>query len=72
MRAVLRAVKATYNFFAGDLFILAGAIAAFVLARLLLILTTLPNAVVAVIYIALIAGGLTMSLGHEVSGRGNV
>lgn len=71
MNTILRAVKAIYNFFAGDMFILASVIAAFVVASLLLGHTTLPNAVVAVIFVALIASGLAVSLGHEVSGRGH-
>ncbi|MGZ3583337.1 MAG: hypothetical protein ACXWP6_11560 [Ktedonobacterales bacterium] len=69
MNAALRAVKATYTFFAGDMFILAGVIAAFVVASVLLDHTTLPNAAVAFIFLALIASGLAMSLGREVSGR---
>ena len=69
MNAALRVVKVTYNFFAGDMFILAGVIAAFVVGSLLLGHTTLPNAVVAVIFVALISSPLAISLGREVSGR---
>lgn len=60
MNAALRAVKATYTFFAGDRFILACVVAAFVLASVLLGQTTVPNAVIASIFLA-----------PEVVGRGH-
>jgi len=71
VNAALEAVKATYTFFAGDRFILACVVAAFVLASVLVGQTNVPNAVIASIFFARIAGGLAMSRGREVVGRGH-
>ena len=72
MSVVLRVAKATYNFFAGDIFILVSVIAGFVLTSLLIGHSNLPNALIAVVFIACIAAGPAVSLGREVVGRERV
>jgi hypothetical protein len=69
MSRVLGALKATYNFFAGDAILLAAVALAFVLAALLLGLAHAPNALVAALFIACIVGGLATTLGRELRGR---
>ena len=69
MNRVLGALKATYNFFAGDTIILSSVAVAFILAELLLRALSAPNAVVAVIFVAIIVGGLTATLSRELLGR---
>jgi hypothetical protein len=67
---VLQALKAIYDFFAGDVSILAGAGLAFVVAFLLLRLGHTPNALVAVLFVAFLLAGLTGSVNREIGGRG--
>ena len=69
MNAILRGLKATYNFFAGDAILLAATAVAFVLGLLLLHTLGAPNALVAVIFVALIVAGLALALGRELRGR---
>lgn len=68
MQRVLNAIKATYNFFSGDAILLSAAIIAFALG-LLLAKATAPNALVAVIFVAIIVAGLVITLGREIAGR---
>ena len=69
MNAILRALKATYNFFSGDAILLAATAVAFVLGALLIHLLAAPNALVAVIFVGLIVAGLALTLGREARGR---
>lgn len=69
MNRVTGALKATYNFFAGDAIILGGVVLAFVVGALLLDVAKAPNAVSAVVFVALIAGSLAVTLGRELAGR---
>ena len=73
MNRIVNALKATYNFFAGDAIILAAVVIAFGLATLLLhvsaLATSVPNAVTAAIFIAVIVAGLAITLGRELAGR---
>lgn len=68
MQRVLNAIKATYNFFSGDAILLSATIAAFVFGLLLAKLGA-PNALVAIIFVAIIVGSLVTTLGREVAGR---
>lgn len=67
---VLQALKATYNFFAGDVSILVGASVAFVSAFLLIRLGHMPNALVAVLFVAFLLAGLTDSVNREIGSQG--
>jgi hypothetical protein len=69
MNPIVRAIKATYNFFAGDMIILSAVIAAFVICALLVNAAHAPNVVNALVFIAFIVGGLTLTLGRELRGR---
>jgi len=69
MDRVLGALKATYNFFSGDAILLSAAIIAFVLALLLARAVSAPNALVAVLFVVIIIGGLVVTLGREIAGR---
>jgi hypothetical protein len=69
MNAIARGVKATYNFFAGDAIILTAVIIAFVVGAVLARAAKAPNLVSAVVFIALIAGGLVATLNRERAGR---
>ncbi len=69
MDRVLGAVKATYNFFSGDAILLSAAIIAFVLGLLLAQVAKAPNAVVAIIFVAVVIAGLTVTLAREIAGR---
>lgn len=69
MNAILRALKATYNFFSGDAILLAATAIAFVLGALLIHALAAPNALVAIIFVALIVAGLALTLGREALGR---
>ena len=68
MQRVLNALKATYNFFSGDAILLSAAVIAFALG-LLLVKNATPNAVVALIFVALIVAGLGVTLRREIVGR---
>ncbi len=69
MKRVLGALKATYNFFAGDAILLVGVALAFALGALLGQVAKAPNPVVAVVFVACIVGGLATTLGRELKGR---
>lgn len=65
MNRVVSAVKAAYNFFAGDAIILSAVLLAFVLGFVLVQVAHAPNPLVAVVFIALIVGGLVLTLSRE-------
>ncbi|HEY7356598.1 MAG TPA: hypothetical protein VH590_09035 [Ktedonobacterales bacterium] len=69
MNRVLGALKATYFFFAGDAILLVAVLLAFGVAALLGKVAQAPNALVAILFIALIVGGLALTLGRELRGR---
>ena len=69
MNAVLRALKATYNFFAGDVILLAATVIAFVLGLLLVHTFAAPNPLVALVFVGCIVGGLALTMGRELRGR---
>ena len=69
MNRVTGALRATYNFFAGDAIILVGVVLAFVVGALLLNVAHAPNALTAVIFMVIIAGSLALTLGRELAGR---
>jgi uncharacterized membrane protein len=69
MKRVIGALKATYAFFAGDAILLVAVLLAFGLAALLGKVARAPNVVVAILFIALIVGGLVLTLGRELRGR---
>ncbi|HEY7092416.1 MAG TPA: hypothetical protein VH393_04515 [Ktedonobacterales bacterium] len=68
MNAIVRGLKATYNFFAGDAILLVAVALAFLLA-FALERASLPNALVAVLFVACIVGGLVTTLARELRGR---
>jgi hypothetical protein len=65
MNQIASAAKATYNFFAGDAIILSAVLLAFVLGLVLVHVAHAPNPLVAVVFIALIVGGLVLTLSRE-------
>lgn len=65
MNRITGAIKATYNFFAGDMIILVAVIAAFVLVALLVHVVQTANPVSAVVFVVFIVGGLTVTLRRE-------
>jgi hypothetical protein len=69
MSQITRAIKATYAFFAGDVIILVAVLLAFVVGALLVNVAKVPNPVTAVVFVAFIVGGLTLTLGRELQGR---
>ena len=69
MRPLLNAIKATYLFFAGDAILLVAVLLAFGFATLLDQVIKAPNVLVAIIFVALIVGGLGLTLGRELGGR---
>lgn len=69
MSRITKALKATYNFFAGDATILAAVIAAFVIGWLLVHAAKAPNALVGAVFIVLMVAGLAITLGRELAGR---
>ena len=69
VNTVLQTLKAIYNFFAGDVSILAGTSVAFVGAFLLLRWGHAPNALVAVFFVAFLLAGLVDSVNREIGGR---
>jgi hypothetical protein len=68
VNTVLQALKAIYDFFAGDVSILTGASVAFVGAFFLLRWGHAPNALVAVLFIAFLLAGLVESVNREIGG----
>jgi uncharacterized membrane protein len=69
MKRVVGILKATYFFFAGDAILLVAVLLAFALAALLGKVAQAPNLVIALLFIALIVGGLALTLGRELRGR---
>ena len=65
---VLQALKAIYDFFAGDVSILTGAGVAFAGAYLLLRWGHASNALVAVLFVSCLLVGLTASVHREIGG----
>lgn len=72
MDRITKALKATYNFFAGDAILLGAVVVAFALATIL-VHATRPlgklNALTAVLFVAIIVGGLVTTLARELAGR---
>ncbi len=68
MNRVIGAAKATYLFFAGDAIILVAVLFSFGLTALLAHVS-LPNVALAIVFIAIIIGGLALTLGRELRGR---
>ncbi len=68
MQRVLGAIKATYNFFSGDAILLSATIIGFALG-FALALVKAPNALIAVLFVAIIVAGLAVTLGREIAGR---
>lgn len=76
MAAILRALKATYNFFAGDAIILAAVVIAFGLDSFLAHLGSfianapaVPNAALIAVFLVVVVGGLVATLGRELAGH---
>ncbi len=69
MTRALGILKAIYAFFAGDMILLVAVLLAFGLAALLGKVAQAPNVLVAILFIALIVGGLTLTLSRELRGR---
>ncbi len=70
MKQILRALKATYDFFAGDAIIIAFVAAAFCAAGLLARFAHAPMAALAAALVGLVTLGLVLTLGREARGRG--
>jgi hypothetical protein len=68
LNAIVRGLKATYNFFAGDAILLIAVLVAFLLA-FALERADLPNLLIAAVFVACIVGGLVTTLAREVRGR---
>ena len=68
MKEIVRGLKATYNFFAGDAILLVAVAIAFLLA-FALERASLPNPLVAVVFVGCIVGGLVTTLARELRGR---
>jgi hypothetical protein len=66
---ITQALKAIYDFFAGDVSILAGTSVAFVGAFLLLRWGHAPNALVAILFVAFLLAGLIDSVNRAIGGR---
>jgi len=66
---LVKALAATYDFFAGDHIILAGVAAAFVAGALLVHTLHGPMAIDLIVFVALIVGGLVLTLRREAAGR---
>ncbi|HEY7850100.1 MAG TPA: hypothetical protein VIC27_11525 [Ktedonobacterales bacterium] len=69
MDRVLGALKATYNFFSGDAILLSAAVITFLLGLLLAQVVKAPNALVAVVFVAIVVLGLFVTLRREVASR---
>jgi hypothetical protein len=66
---IVRALRATYNFFAGDAILLGATVLAFALAFALGHIPHIPGVIPAVVFVGLIVAGLAATLGREVAGR---
>jgi len=69
MSRIARAIKAAYDFFAGDAILLGATALAFALGTLLERTAHVPNALIAVCFVVLLVGGLVATLGRELHGR---
>lgn len=69
MNTFVRAIKATYNFFAGDAIILTTVMLAFALTALLLHMANAPMPLTALLFVTTMMTELTATLGREVAGR---
>lgn len=69
MNRVTGAIKATYNFFSGDVITLIATLAAFALGLLLAGVLHAPNILVAVAFVAILVAGLVTTLWREIAGR---
>lgn len=69
MSRITGAMKATYNFLAGDPIILGAVALAFILGEILSRALGFPNVAVAIVFIGIIVAGLTTTLGRETRGR---
>ena len=69
MNRVLGALMATYNFFSGDAILLSATVLAFVIGLLLAHPLNAPDAVVAVVFVAIIVASLFVTLRREIAGR---
>jgi len=69
MSHMARALKATYDFFAGDAILLGATALAFALGTLLERVAHAPNPLIATCFVVLLAGGLVTTLGRELRGR---
>jgi len=69
MSGIRNGLLATYNFFAGDAIILLAVLLAFLCAGLLIGVLHAPNALAALVFIALLVAGLATTLGREAMGR---
>lgn len=69
MNPIFRALKATYNFFAGDAIILAAVVIAFGLVSILANAAHVTGAILYVLFIAIVVGGLVTTLGRELAGH---
>jgi hypothetical protein len=72
MNRILSALKATYNFFAGDAILVTAVALAFIVGALLIHVLNVPNALSAILFVAFIVGGLVTTLGRELRGRERV
>ena len=69
MNAILRGIKATYNFFAGDMIILITVLFAFALGLFFDKAVHASTVVLAIVFIVLVVLGLSLTLAREVRGR---
>jgi hypothetical protein len=68
LNAIVRGIKAAYSFFAGDAILLVAVALAFLLA-FALERASLPNTLIALLFVACIVGGLVTTLARELRGR---
>ena len=69
MNAILRGLKATYNFFAGDAILLVAVALSRSCSPSRWTAPACANALVAVLFVACIVGGLVTTLARELRGR---
>ena len=68
MNPLVKAARATYNFFAGDAILLGSVVLAFGFGTYFAQGAHIPNVATAGFVIVLICGGLALSLGRELAG----
>jgi membrane protein DedA with SNARE-associated domain len=69
MNQLVRAIRATYNFFAGDAIILTAVVVAFIAGAVLQSVAHLANVPLAVVFVGVIVLGLVLTLARELRGR---